>query len=446
MKPERPERSRPGWLVLLMPILLVHVGAALAMLALLPRGFPMGHARFFSNQLLPPLLLALALSSLVVSLLRPRAAAPLLAAFPALWLGVALGTLLTFPDSGGRVQYTALAGALFQAICFALWCRSFPARPRRWIASACAAAAIGFVLPALLRAPSPSTLKSSRSEEPPLEGTLVSDDVATLTPNTSVDVGAARVHLKLKGLALDIEPLLLFQSRSPDGFWTIFSRQLPDQPMLRRAIQRDSSLDVMYEEGRRMRVDASATELRIAASSVLSASVYSHLNSFSTVTLRGHRRLGLAFSPCADSIVEVLHSDYPEGAPARFAYLDQQGVFHVVQATSAEKGPYHTLASGQLRRGEVLGVRLIELGDKPERTLAELRFADWSRQVSTELSPTAGFSVTENSIEFGLARTDPGSAAYLMLSLADTSVGRGWDTVAHSPGRYDNRVSVLTAE
>jgi hypothetical protein len=258
-----------------------------------------------------------------------------------------------------------------------------------------------------------------------------------------VDVAAGQVHAQVGPLQLDIEPLLTFHSRSPDGFWTIFSKQRVDPLTRRSARQSGPLLDIEYTAARRLRVDAST--LRIHASRDLHEIVYSHLNSFTTIRVRGHHHLGLAFSPCPAAIIDVTHSDYPVGAPARFAYLDAHGMFRVAQASSAEKGPFTILASGTLSRGEPLGVRLIELAATPPRTLAELRVADWSRQLSTELSPTAGFDVPENSIEFGLETRDPNSPAYVMLSLADTSIGRGWDTVAHRPGHYENHLTLTPA-
>ena len=78
--------------------------------------------------------------------------------------------------------------------------------------------------------------------------------------------------------------------------------------------------------------------------------VYSHLNSFCDVEVRGHGQLSLEFSPCPGVPVEVRPFDYPVGRPARFAFLEADGTFRVVEATSGEKGPFHTLASGRLGR------------------------------------------------------------------------------------------------
>ena len=51
------------------------------------------------------------------------------------------------------------------------------------------------------------------------------------------------------------------------------------------------------------------------------------------------------------------------GAPARFAYVDAQGGFHVAQASTQKRGPFTDLATGRLQRGEPLAVTIYD-GDK----------------------------------------------------------------------------------
>ena len=76
------------------------------------------------------------------------------------------------------------------------------------------------------------------------------------------------------------------------------------------------------------------------------------------------------------------------------------------------------------------------------RAVGRLSFLDWSAQVSTQLSPTAGWGVPENAIEFSLAGDEPSSPASLFITLAATSVGRGWNSVGHAAGSYGNRIMV----
>ena len=77
-----------------------------------------------------------------------------------------------------------------------------------------------------------------------------------------------------------------------------------------------------------------------------------------------------------------------------------------------------------------------------DRAIGRLTLLDWSAQASTQLSPTAGWGVPENAIEFSLNGDEPTSPASLFITLAATSVGRGWDSVGHAAGTYRNRITI----
>ena len=70
---------------------------------------------------------------------------------------------------------------------------------------------------------------------------------------------------------------------------------------------------------------------------------------------------------------------------------------------------------------------------------------DWAAQASTQLSPTAGWGFTENAISFQLLLpSEPNelSTGFICISLANTSTGRGFDSVGHTAGLYRNRMRV----
>jgi hypothetical protein len=71
-----------------------------------------------------------------------------------------------------------------------------------------------------------------------------------------------------------------------------------------------------------------------------------------------------------------------------------------------------------------------------------LTMIDWSGQAGTALSPTAGWGVPVNAIEFGLLEGSGGKTANVWMTLAGTSVGRGWDSVGHAAGVYRNRLKI----
>lgn len=76
--------------------------------------------------------------------------------------------------------------------------------------------------------------------------------------------------------------------------------------------------------------------------------------------------------------------------------------------------------------------------------IARLTIDDWTSQAGRSLSPTAGWGLPVNAIEFRQTDDpDSGSAAIaIWITLAGTSVGRGWDSVGHGAGVYRSRVHV----
>src|SRR3954464_787065 len=95
-----------------------------------------------------------------------------------------------------------------------------------------------------------------------------------------------------------------------------------------------------------LRVDPGSDEgpISLEAMAHLPRPLFSHLNSFCDLEVFGHRRLSLSFSPCPATLIEVRPADYPVGRPIRLAFRDAQGGFHVVEASSGEKGPFRELA------------------------------------------------------------------------------------------------------
>lgn len=248
-------------------------------------------------------------------------------------------------------------------------------------------------------------------------------------------------------LEIEIAPLLTFMSRSPDRFWTLFAppkdhlgprRQLSSQTptedgFLLSYVDDDHSWLAVYGSDKHL--------LRIESFTNLPNPVYSHLNSYVQIIIRSGSKLEISFDSAGAIPVEFVTADYPIGRPRRMAYYDQTGRFSVVEASSAEKGPFHTLATGQLERSEALTFTLYSTG----RPQCLITLEDWAAQTSTQLSPTAGWGVTENAIEFSLSASRS-SDGLIYISLANTSTGRGFDTVGHTAGLYRNRMRVEPLE
>lgn len=180
-----------------------------------------------------------------------------------------------------------------------------------------------------------------------------------------------------------------------------------------------------------------AGSITLDAISQLDEPVFSHLNQWCQFQLAGHRDLEVIFSTSPEQNIAVTHFDYPIGDPSRFAYFDG-GALKVCEAASGEKGPFKTLAEGKIARGNPLTMTLVDQGVK----ILRVTMLDWTAQASTALSPTAGWGVCENAIEFSRDTTDKSSTALFFVSLAGTSVGRGWDSVGHVAGTYRNRMKI----
>lgn len=429
-------------------VLFAHGAAAVAAWLLLPGGFPFGHARLLANRVLPAFVVVSVLTVMIQALRRSQSTPILLLVYPCAWLGVALATIVSFPHSGTRPALAALAFALLFALGLIELLPRASHRRAAWLLGPFAAG-LGAAFVLAQRAPEPSTRPAANTSAQELSADQLLPQIdlpepVVLAPWLHVESKPERVTAKLRRVEITVEPRLTFSSRSPDGFWTLFSnaRPLPSAFVV-RGERTAQTLHWQDSQGGSLRVEIKRLGVAmIEAHTRLEEPVYSHLNSFAGVSITGHRRLGLRFSACPAEVVEVTHSEYPFGAPARLAYRDAYGTFRVVQASSAEKGPFTTLAQGPLARGEPLRVQLVELAEPSPRELVTIVFHDWSLQLSTELSPTAGWGLPQNALEFGLIASEPSSDAYLDLTLAGTSVGRGWDSVGHLAGTYVNRVEL----
>jgi hypothetical protein len=244
-------------------------------------------------------------------------------------------------------------------------------------------------------------------------------------------------------LQLELSPLLWFESVSPDRCWTIFApdrRSLGPNRALAGLQSEAGRMAAVYADPLEQTLVARAAEngLELEAFTQLGEPIYSHLNTFCELNVRGHRRLGLRFSPCPEAEIEVLPADYPTGRPARAAVLEADGTFRVVQARTGEKGPFTTLASGRLASGDPLTITLCDEG----QPVAEVTLHDFAAQAARQLSPTAGWGLPVNAIEFARLGDTPESPVAIWVTLSGTSVGRGWDSVGHAAGIYRNRVTV----
>jgi len=405
---------------------------------LLPHGFPLTHPRFWTNQVLPWAIALAALLGLALARRRPAVGLGVGVILGGLGLGASVGAVAWFP-LGGQVMAPPL---VVPGIYFAVVAAKRLER-RRWAPLLVAGLCVGALLPGSQLAP-PSTTHPVSAQAP---ATPTSAPAAAAPLNLGDHVTASRTEGWLQVTAPDrpllrLNPMLRFRDRSPERGWTNLTERRGRPPAWEqigeRASPKQISLAWTGETGQRwLELALEPAGVSLTAWGELPEPLYSHLNAFSELSLQGPGPFALSFSPCPQAEVEVRPADYPTGRPTRLACLTPEGTFRILEASSGEKGPFRELASGPLARGAPLSLTVSHQGQPMWRVTWE----DWSAQCSTDLSPTAGWGLPQNALEFRL--TEGGMV--LWCTLAGTSIGRGWDSVGHDAGVYRNRVRVEPA-
>jgi hypothetical protein len=419
-----------------------------------PGGFGPGHPRFWLNRVAAPTIAIAAIATLWA--LRRERCQPLrllLAVWPAAWVGMALVLRLVFPITMAGLWLLPLVVAVAMGLAAIRPWRTGTIG-RRWLgglaATICGSALAGAAMAAVLRPPAADThpLNVSIATEEPSdtpEGRIQPGSVP-LDAGSMIQTSDGSLMARIRPITIGVKPLLTFLSRSPDGSPVVLvpeEERAGPEPRFRdgRRIGERSCRLAYHFPGQgpatlRAVVEPDTGAIALEAATRLDRTVFSHLNAFCDVELRGHRRLALEFSPCPGALIEVRHFGYPAGAPARFAFVSADRTFRVVEATSGEKGPFRTLARGRLEPEQALTITIHD----DDRAIARLSLDDFAAQADTTLSPTAGWGVPVNAIEFSLADKSPSSPASIFITLAGTSVGRGWDCVGHRAGTYRNRM------
>ena len=351
------------------------------------------------------------------------------------WVGVALGALATFPVAGGLV--TALACFPLALACLGLLCAGLPPsrqRLRLALPLLLAGCVLGAQQPWARRGADPAT----RPLDPAALSSLPAADLAPLGSTQVVANGIVRVPLP-RGGVLEVDPILRFRSRSPDRAWTIFAGRWghSELPFPLQRVEGAPGVVQLRFGGPLpgvLRV-SNRNGLELDARRTLPEPIYSHLNHACSFGLVGPRGTWWIRFGEGGERIQIVGYDYPVGRPARCAVLRRGGKLEVLEATSAEKGPFRTLASTSLGEGP-----LVITLERDELPVVRLTLFDWASQVSQQRSPTAGWGLPENGIEFWAV--PGGKGIWISASWAATSVGRGWDSVGHAAGTYRNRIRI----
>lgn len=431
---------------------LVHIGLALAFVAHLfvavgywwvsPKGFPVEHPRFWLNTVLPwGVVIVVGLG--LVGLMRDRlhVAGQVVLLLGCAWLGGSLAAWFFFPISLRGIWGLGLVVAAIE-FGFAFWLlrREFRVNAKG-IACGLVSLLVG-VFPVYAQVPLPASTQPVNEMAPALQDAepVVLRSPIELGEGVSFNSHSVEIVLRREQVDFFCHLMLEFDRISPDRFWSLLAPRPKASPKLVSAVVGPTGEhSLKYSNNSTVSVspmnDRGVVECTVWTK--LEQETYTHLNTSCRLYISGDEDLRLSFSPCPDVHLEVLPADYPTGRPARFAYLNEQGEFRVVEATTGEKGPFHLLAAGHLGRDEPLSISFYDNG----KLLTTFTLDDWSRQLSTDISPTAGWGVPVNAIEFQRTGKTKDSPINIFFTLAATAVGRGWESVGHRAGVYRNRVS-----
>ena len=428
-------------------VLAFHGVVATAWWWLTPGGFSLGHSRFWMNRVWPLALLAIAVFGIWAVARRRHSLLKLaLLSLAVMWLAGAISARLMFPLTASELWWWGLLVGCAGVALAVRWDSPPASRHVGLVSAILVGAMLGSFVPWVLRGPDPSTkpIGDQAANVSTAEGTVKSKPTVALGSSVNVQAASGLVSIQHEPYRLQIEPLLSFEHISPDRCWSILIPPAFQRLLFRRvegvlhSDDDEDSVQILYDSSESLAVFATDSHLtKIPATRILSKATYSHLNSFCALTVTGHRRLFLRFSPCREDRIEVLPADYPTGRPSRLAYRTADR-FVVVEANSGEKGPFRELASGPLQPHDHIRITL----EDESREVGSVSFHDWAAQSSIEPSPTAGWGLPQNAIEFQRTGDSPSDSVMIWLTLAATSVGRGWDTVGHSPGMYRNRMQV----
>ncbi|MEO6950728.1 MAG: hypothetical protein ABI321_02865 [Polyangia bacterium] len=334
------------WLILVA----CHGAAAATWWWMMAGGFPSSSSEYWVNEVAPIVIVLLCAAALLPpQRLRAAVFPALTGVLPLFWMALALAARLTFPRSVGISWNVTFFASLGLAV---MWFREV--RPRlapAWLLPCLALPVMwaGWSFPATQRAPEPSThpagaaLAELPKAPPPPE-------VVKLGKSVQLHPREGRVVLRRDRIVLTVDPLLTFLDRTPDRAWVDLA--LPDdaRPTKRRLLQghgdrKGWTLEYADEDRSLLGVTPRDDGVLIEAASQLAKPVFAHLDTYAEVTLRGHTKLSVSFSPAPEARIELPAF----GAATRFAYVDAARVFHVAEATKLDKGPFHELARGRCR-------------------------------------------------------------------------------------------------
>ncbi len=416
-----------------------------------PKGFPYYLPRFWTNSVIPPVVILLLTAGLLGVIGKGTHLLKItLSMLTAATIAAVVISKLLYPVS--MRAFFLVPACVWVVFLLVLSWRVFclptqQSRGGRWLllVSILFSVAVGAFLPWSQRSWLPVT-RPINEPLPQKEFTQwnIPREPVRLSDHAVLNAKETALHFTSGDTQLDVFPMLRFISRSPDRCWTLFARRA-DRIGPRRELtgycKDDNCIALRYSDDDQSILEVEAFDytdsVHITSYTSINEPIYSHLNSFTQMTFRGKEQLYVSFSPFGNERFEIMPYDYPFGRPAKFAYKGFKEDFYVVQASNAEKGPFRDLVECKLLEDNPLTITLYE----GNTAVFKITLDDWAKQASRHYSPTAGWGVPVNAIAFNLVNENP-PTAFIHITLGDSSVGRGFDSVGHTPGIYRNRMIV----
>ena len=291
-------------------VLAFHGVSAIGWWWLTPGGFSLGHARFWLNRVWPLAVLAIAVFGVWTLARRRYSSLKLtLLSLAVMWMAGATSARLVFPMTApGLWWWGFLIGGIGLAL-VARWDSPSVSRRIVLVFATLVGVTLGSFAPWALHGPDPSTKPiGDQAEKVSIgEGTAKLKTTVSLGASVNVLAASALVSIQHEPYRLQIEPLLSFEHISPDRCWSILIptafQHLPHRHVdsVSQPSDEVNLAQIHYDSRESLTVSATNSHLtEITAARTLSEATYSHLNSFCTLTVTGHRRLYLRFSPCRE--------------------------------------------------------------------------------------------------------------------------------------------------
>lgn len=434
MGPGKPPHSPIRWAWT--AVLAAHAIVAAAAIARVPHRFASGSLPSFANDVVPLALLAACLAGAIAGAAgRTAMLRPIAWSLPLFWLALAVSARLAFPESLrtlwlAPVCASVALGALGPPLRFL----GPPWRLGLVLPASVLAAAMGVAVVLGTAAPAADTrpIDAPRPENP-----TAPQPVESAVSVGSMQVDAAEVRVHCGDLDLAIRPLLTFGSVSSDGFWATSRAPSRVPEAWGRTTSRAAWFSYSGAYGpAHLEVSANGAATALRGWTRLDRPVWSHLNSFVSFRVPRRSRLAIRFAATGARDFEISPADYPYGRPMHLAWLERDGAFRVAIASTGEKGPFEVLASGRLAANEPVSFTLS--ADSGRACHVEL--SGWASQAGFAQSPTAGWGLPVNAVEF--FRDPADGEALVSFTLAGTSVGWGLSTAGHQPGSYETMIKL----